>query len=223
MKGTFPNARLCSLRARRLADAVTTFLLIRHAHHDKVGKALAGRLPNVALSRQGELQAECLAEQLTALKIDRIYSSPLERAQATAAALAKSLDLEVHTCEGLNEIEFGEWQGRTFQELENEPRWQRFNQFRAGTGAPGGEFLLQVQARMVSALEDLREQFPHEVIALVGHGDPIKAAIACYAGIPLDLMLRLEISPASISMVSLDYDGPRILCVNHTGKLPRLA
>jgi probable phosphomutase (TIGR03848 family) len=202
---------------------VAAFLLIRHAHHDQVGKALVGRMPKVALSQEGERQAESLAEQLAGLKIDRIYSSPLERAQATAAVIAKRFDLEVHICEGLNEIEFGTWQGRTFEELGHEPQWQRFNQFRAGTRAPDGEYLLQVQARMVSALEELRAQFPDAVIALVGHCDPIRAAIACYAGIPLDLMLRLEISPASVSVVSLDVYGPRILCVNHVGKLPRLA
>jgi broad specificity phosphatase PhoE len=74
---------------------------------------------------------------------------------------------------------------------------------------------------MVAALDDLRTQFANSIIALVGHGDPIKATIACYAGIPLDLMLRIEISPASVSVVEVNDYGPRILCVNHTGELPR--
>ncbi len=202
---------------------MATFLLIRHAHHDEVGKTLVGRMPGVGLSREGELQAECLAEQLAALHVDKIYSSPLERAQATAKTIANHLDLEVQTCEALDEIEFGDWQGRSFEDLDHEPLWRRFNSFRSGTRLPGGECLLTVQARMVSALEDLREQFPKAVIALVGHGDPIKAVIAGFAGIPLDLMLRIEISPASISIVSLDDFGPRILCINHTGRLSRLA
>jgi broad specificity phosphatase PhoE len=211
------------LRAVTLADAaMTTFLLIRHAHHDAVNEAIAGHMPGVRLSREGEMQAKCLAEQLASIPIDRIYSSPRERAQATAAVIAAQVGLEVHTCDAIDEIEFGEWQGRTFEALEGEPLWQRFNQFRGGTCPPGGEFLLQVQARMVRALEDLRAQFSTGIIALVGHGDPIKAVIACYAGIPLDLMLRTEISLASISIISLDEYGPRILCVNHTSQLPRL-
>jgi broad specificity phosphatase PhoE len=196
---------------------MTAFLLIRHAHHDKVGKVIVGRMSNVNLSREGEVQAEHLAKQMATLGVDRLYSSPLERAQATAAVIARHLGLKVNACEAINEIEVGQWQGRTFEDLENEPVWQRFNQFRSGTCAPGGDCLLEVQARMVRALETLRTQFPNGVIALVGHGDPIKALIACYAGIPLDLMLRIEISPASISIVSLDDYGPRILCVNYTG------
>jgi probable phosphomutase (TIGR03848 family) len=220
MKKISPN--VCLYRSPRMANVVTTFLLIRHAHHDSLGRAIIGRMPGVGLSREGESQAERLAERMAALRVDRIYSSPLERAQATAAVIAGRLGLEVHTCEAIDEIEFGQWQGRTLEDLEDEPGWQRFNRFRSGTCASGGEFLLQVQARMVRAMEDLHAQFPEGSIALVGHADPIKAVIACYAGIPLDLMLRIEISPASVSIVSLDAYGPRILCVNHTGQLPRM-
>lgn len=186
-----------------------------------VGNAIAGRVPGVALSPEGESQAEQLAEQLAALRIDGIYSSPRERTKTTAAAIASHLGLEVQTCAGLDEIEFGEWQGRTFEDLENDPLWRRFNQFRSGARTAGGEFMLQVQARMVKTLEELRDEFPNQVIALVSHSDPIKAAIACYAGISLDLMLRVEISPASVSIISLDDYGPYILCVNHMGQLPR--
>ncbi|HKH20784.1 MAG TPA: histidine phosphatase family protein [Gammaproteobacteria bacterium] len=201
---------------------MTTFLLIRHAHHDMVGKAIAGRMSGVTLTPEGESQAEYLAEQMAMMPIDRIYSSPRERTQATAAAIAGFLDLEVQTCAGLDEIEFGEWQGRTFEDLEDDPAWRRFNRFRSGARTAGGEFMLQVQVRMVSVLEDLRTRFPGEVIALVSHSDPIKATIACYAGISLDLMLRIEISPASISIISLDDYGPYILCVNQTGRSPRV-
>ncbi len=199
---------------------MTAFLLIRHAHHEKVGKGIAGRTPGLGLSREGERQAEDLAEQLAGLRVDRIYSSPLERTRATALAIAKRLDLEVRIHQELVEVEFGAWEGCAFDDLDDAPGWRRFNEFRSGSCPPGGEFLLQVQARMIAALERLRRQFPRETIALVGHGDPIKAAIACYAGIPLDFMLRIEISPASISIVLLEEWGPRILCVNHAGRVP---
>jgi probable phosphoglycerate mutase len=202
---------------------VTTFLLIRHAHHDLVGKAIAGRLAGTCLSSEGQRGAESLAERLVTVPIASIYSSPLERAQATAAIIARRLSLNVCTCEQFNEIDFGEWQGRAFDDLDDDPQWMRFNIFRSGTCPPRGEPLLQVQARMVAALDDLRARFPNEVVAVVGHGDPIKSVIACYAGIPLDLMLRIEISPASISIVSIGDFGPNILCLNHTGELPRLA
>ncbi len=203
---------------------MTTFLLIRHAHHDMVNRTMAGRMADVGLSRKGEIQAEALAARLMRLRIriGGLYSSPLTRTRATAAPIARTLNLKVHTLDAINEIDVGEWQGRKFEDLEGEPRWIRFNLFRSGTNPPLGEFMLQVQARMVAALEDLRTQYPNSIIALVGHGDPIKATIACYAGIPLDLMLRIEISPASVSVVEINDYGPRILCVNHTGELPCL-
>jgi len=199
---------------------VTTFLLIRHAHHDQLGKLIAGRMASVRLSMEGEREAEELAERLATTRIDRLYSSPMERAQATAACIGQRLGLDVQTCQGINEVEFGGWEGRSLEELDGERMWSRFNRFRSGTSSPGGEFMLQVQARMIATMESLRAQYPDDTIALVGHGDPIKAAIACCAGIPLDLMLRIEISPASISVVTIDDYGPGILCVNHTAQLP---
>jgi probable phosphoglycerate mutase len=177
-------------------------------------------MAGVHLSKDGERQAEELAERLAAACIDRLYSSPMERARATAGFIGRRLGLDVQICEGINEVEFAGWQGRTFEDLDGESTWSRFNWFRSGTRPPGGELMLQVQARMVATLEALQTEFPDDVIALVGHGDPIKTAIACCAGIPLDLMLRIEISPASISVITIDEYGPGVLCVNNTAELP---
>jgi probable phosphoglycerate mutase len=69
-------------------------------------------------------------------------------------------------------------------------------------------------------LESIREQHPHEAVAVISHGDVIKAALAHYAGIHLDLFQRVEISPASVSVVSVNDGGPRILRVNDTGSWP---
>ena len=82
--------------------------------------------------------------------------------------------------------------------------------------------MVEISLEVVAALDDLRARYPKEVVAVVGHGDPIRSVIAYYAGIPLDLMLRIEISPASISIVSIGEFGPNILCLNSTGELPRL-
>jgi probable phosphoglycerate mutase len=62
----------------------------------------------------------------------------------------------------------------------------------------------------------LRERFPHEGVALVSHADPIKIALACFLGAPLDFYDRLEVSLASVSVVALDEGGPRILRLNET-------
>jgi probable phosphoglycerate mutase len=199
---------------------MAVFLLIRHGHNDMIGRGLAGRMPDIHLDSRGRQEAEELAERLARTPIRRIYSSPLERCLETAEPLARRLDLEVNILEDVNEIEFSGWAGRSFDELDGHPKWRQFNTFRSGTRIPNGELFIEVQKRMVAAMEKLRGEFPDDVVAVFSHGDPIKTALCHYAGIPLDFALRLEIGLASISALSIDDSGPRILCLNSTKNLP---
>lgn len=201
---------------------MAVFLLVRHGNNDMVDRgSLAGRMPGVHLNEEGRAQAERLAERLGKVPIDMICSSPMERTRETAAPIAERLGLEVRVLEGVNEFKLGEWTGCNYEELVHIPKWRQFNSFRTGARVPGGELILEVQARMVTTLEHLREELPDGVIAVFSHGDPIKTAVAYYAGMPLDFVLRMEISPASISIIAVNDHGPRILCVNHTEELPR--
>ncbi|MEW6250325.1 MAG: histidine phosphatase family protein [Planctomycetota bacterium] len=195
---------------------MVTFLLIRHAHTDAVGRRIAGRMPNVGLSPAGRAQLDALAARIGEQPVQRLLSSPLERARETAAAVARVLRIEVEFAEELNELDFGAWTGRTFAELAPDPLWQQYNAFRSGTRMPGGEVMLEVQARVVGLIQRLRETADGQAIALVTHGDVIRAALAYYLGIPLDLILRFEVDPASVSAVRLDDDGPHVLCINRT-------
>lgn len=195
---------------------MTTFLLIRHGTIDSSGKALAGRMAGVHLNERGRRQAQALATRLAGAGIDAIYSSPMERAVETARPLAESLGLELALEQSLIEIEFGDWTGRSFLELSGNPAFQRFNAFRSTAPVPGGEFMLHAQARMVMGLDELRRRHRHATVAVVSHGDMIKAAVAWYAGIPLDLFQRIEISLASVSAVEIDDDTVRILSINTT-------
>lgn len=199
---------------------MTTFLLIRHATNDLVGKVIAGWTPGVHLNDEGRRQAEHLGRWLGSAPIAAIYSSPLERTRETAAPLAERLGLEVHLNEALGEVRFGEWTGRTMEELAREPRWQRWNSFRTGARAPGGELMIEVQTRIVAALEEIRARHPDEVVAVFSHGDPIRSTIAYYASIPLDQFLRIEVSPASVSVITVHDWGPKILRLNDTGEMP---
>jgi probable phosphomutase (TIGR03848 family) len=201
-------------------EPMTTFLLIRHANTDYVGRVVAGWLPGAHLNGEGRRQAEELADRLASAAIDALYSSPLERALETAAPLAARLGLTVQPCEDAGEVRAGEWTGRTFQELAEVPQWRRYNMLRSLTRIPGGELMLEIQTRVVVALERLCERHPHETVAVISHADVIRAAIAHYAGIPLDFFHRIEIGRASVSVVEIGDDAPRILCLNHSGQLP---
>lgn len=195
-------------------EVVTTFLLIRHGSTDYVGKALAGRMPGVSLDAAGRIQAQELATRLAGRKIRAIYSSPLERATETAGPLSEHLGLPITIRESLTEIDFGQWQGRSLAQLQGNEQWDRFNGQRGHTSAPGGELMLEVQSRMARELACLQREHPEQTVALFSHADVIKAAVLMYLEAPLDSHLRLEISPASVSVLELAEWGPRIVTVN---------
>jgi broad specificity phosphatase PhoE len=197
---------------------MTTFLLIRHGAHTLGGETLAGRAPGVCLSPSGREQARRMAERVARLPVAALYASPADRTRETAAFLAGRLGLQMEVREGLNEIDFGEWTGRPLAELRQREDFRRWNTFRGGSPVPGGEPMPAVQARVVGELLRLRERHPDSCIALVSHGDVIKAALAWALGVPLDLLMRIEIGLASVSGVRLGDYGPWVLCVNHCGE-----
>lgn len=193
---------------------MTTFLLIRHATVDAVGHAIVGRRAGEHLNVAGRREVGDLCEYVTHWCVHRVYSSPLERARETAGPLAERFGLTPIVAKELNELDFGAWTGRTFQELGSDPGWPLFNSYRGGTRIPGGELMLEAQARAVSLMLRLRDECPGETIALVSHCDVIRSILTFHLGMPLDLFGRIEISPASISVVRLHDHGPEVLAVN---------
>jgi probable phosphomutase (TIGR03848 family) len=202
---------------------VTRFLLVRHATNPTVGKLLAGRSPGVHLDSTGLQQAQALAQRLRELPLAAVYASPLERARQTAAPIAQAHGLDVRILEGLHEFDFGSWTGKRFDELSLEPAWKDFNEFRSATRVPGGEVILEVLSRMVASLEPMRREHPNGVVALVSHGDPLRALLTYFLGMPLDLIQRIELAPASVSILDLADYGARVLCLNYLGSLSEYA
>lgn len=198
---------------------MTTILLIRHATNALVRKSLAGRMAGVSLSEEGKRQAAELAERLKHLPIKALYSSPLERAVETADPLAKKLQLPIEVRNEFTEFDFGNWTSKTIDELKGQEAFRLFNEFRSVTPAPEGEAMLSAQARMVTGLQRLCSQHKNETVAVFSHSDMIKAAIAHYAGIHLDLMQRIEIDPASVSIITVFPETVRINRLNDTGEL----
>jgi probable phosphomutase (TIGR03848 family) len=197
------------------AGGATTLLLVRHAHTEWVGHGLSGRRRGIHLSANGRAQARSLAGRLAGIPIAAIYSSPLERAMETAAALGGAVTARA----GLDEVDFGEWTGRTFDELRDDAGWQQWNAVRSRGVAPGGERMSDVQARVVGELDNACASHRGGIVAVVSHADVLRAALLHYLGMSLDLFWRLDIAPASVSVVSLGDDGPRVLRMNDDGPL----
>jgi broad specificity phosphatase PhoE len=202
-----------------LVTPMTTFLLIRHALCDPVGKAIAGRAAGIHLNRIGKDQANRLTVRLEDVTISAVYSSPLERALETAGPFASRKTLPVQVAQGLNEIDFGDWTGRTLAELDQLPEWRAFNSFRSGIRIPGGEMMMEVLARATGEIERLQAAHPAptDVVALVSHGDVLRGIVCHALGIPPDLLQRIELSPASVSVLVREGTGNRVLLLNSTG------
>jgi probable phosphomutase (TIGR03848 family) len=198
---------------------MTRILLIRHATTNSVGKHLSGRMTGVHLNEAGIIQAQHLSERLRELPLAAIYSSPLERAVQTAEPIAKVLGLPYIISEDFLEIAFGEWTNCAFEDLRDQPQFGRFNSFRSCTRIPGGELMIEAQVRMIRGIEKLCLQHQDQTVAVVSHADLIKAALAHYAGIHIDMFQRIEISPASVSVIEIYDDTARVMLVNDTGKI----
>jgi probable phosphoglycerate mutase len=192
---------------------MTTFFLIRHASCDGLGQRIWGRTPGIRLNEQGKVEVEQLVGRFEGLKFDAIYSSPLERALETAEPIAREMKLEVRKSEALNEIDFGEWSGKTFEQLHSDERWRHFNNRRSTASVPGGESFLEVQSRVVKEIERLSHV--GGCVAIVSHADVIKALVGYFAATPIDLIGRIEISPCSVSVVRIDEESVRLLTINN--------
>jgi len=188
---------------------MTRIYLIRHGDNDvaSVRRAIAGRAPGTHLNELGRQQAQRVAEGLAGEGIERIFSSPLERCRETAEPLARRISVEIELADELLEIDYGEWTGRTLAEVESSELWQRYNHFRSITRVPGGEMMVEVQARVVGFLEQRCRELPDSTIAVFAHGDVIRAALLCYLGMPIDFVHRLKIDMGSVSIVAIYSDG----------------
>src|SRR5215208_4605580 len=141
----------------RIRPTVTTTLhLVRHAAHDRLDRVLCGRMPGVTLGTLGRAQAAALSERLAGESIGAVYASPLERARETAEPLAERSGLAVRVEAAFQELDFGAWSGRAFDDLSGDPLWTRWNTARSLTRPPGGETMWEAQARVVGGIERLR-------------------------------------------------------------------
>jgi broad specificity phosphatase PhoE len=193
---------------------VTTLLLIRHGQTDAIDHYVAGTADGTPLNADGRAQVARLAARLRDRPIAAVVASPLTRTRETAAAIAEPHRVTVDTAAGLAEFEFGDWTGRTFRDLDADTQWHRFNRVRSLTAAPGGELMLDVQRRAVAELIRIAGKYPDGCVAVVSHGDVIRAALMYFLGIPLDFVHRLEIGPASVSIVAIDVNGAVVRRVN---------
>ena len=195
---------------------MTTFFLVRHGAHDRLNRFLDGRRPGIHLNALGRRQAEWVAERLVGLAVDAVYTSPLERTRETAAAIAGRLGLEAEVEPALEEIDFGDWSGKTMAELEPLENWRQWNEARAISPTPAGDTMRAAQNRILDFIDTRRREQPEACLVLVGHSDPLKAALFFYLGLSLDKLHRIAVAPGSLSRVEIDGWGATVVGLNET-------
>jgi probable phosphoglycerate mutase len=188
----------------------------------QTGPLLSGRAPGIDLSDEGRAQAEALATRLEHHPVAAVYASPIERTCQTAEAVAAVHGLGVQPLEGVLEADYGDWTGGKLSDLAKTDLWKVVQRQPSRARFPGGESLAEMQVRMVGALELVVARHPGELVVVVSHADPIKAAIAHYTGLHLDLFQRIVVSPASVTAFAFTEHGVAMLKCNDTGTLTEL-
>lgn len=190
-------------------------LLVRHAVTSETGKVLTGRLPGVALSDKGRIDARLAAESLAEQDLAAVYASPIRRCRETARILAEPHELTPLTERRFIEADYGRWSGRPLRDLSRLKAWQRLMAAPSRFRFPDGETLHEVQVRAVDALEELAANHGDQTIVVVSHADVIRTLLCHYVGSSLDQVHRLHVGPTSLSVVELTPDGSvRVPIVN---------
>lgn len=193
---------------------MTRLVLIRHAEpeasvHGRVYGAL-----DVALSKRGLHDAKKLASTVRGLALDAVYASPLRRAVETAIPLARERGLELTLHEGLREVDFGELEGRTYEEI-GEDHADLFRAWATNPSAirfPGGEDYVGLKARVLTAVEEIRERTTSA--AIVAHGGVNRVVLADALGLPDDAIFRLDQPYCALSLIDWIDGSPLVRAMN---------
>jgi broad specificity phosphatase PhoE len=195
------------------AASTTTLVLVRHGVTDHtVGKRFSGGLAssNPPLTDEGRAQARATGEWLLPMadRFDAMVTSPVRRTRETAEIVADVLGHELTEEPALAEMEFGSWDGLSFTEVH-----ERFPDDLASwlgdlDAAPhGGESLRVVQQRVLEGRDRLLERHVGQTLVAVSHVTPIKVIVSDAVGASLEASYRMELAPASVTVVSY-FRGP---------------
>jgi len=193
--------------------AATTLILLRHGVTPHTAeKRFSGGLAsaNPPLSDDGRAQIRAAAEWLMPLhdRISAIVASPVRRTRESAEIAAGVLGKQVSEEHGFAEMEFGEWDGLTFAEVGQRFPGEIDRWLGSLDEAPrGGESLRTVEKRVLAGLDRLLDHFHGETVLVVSHVTPIKTLVARALEADLDAVYRMELAPASISVITFYDDG----------------
>jgi probable phosphoglycerate mutase len=160
----------------------TTIVMVRHGETDWNRERRFQGHADTPLNEAGRAQSAALADALAGDDLTAVYTSPLRRAAETAEIVGARLGLHVHPLEALREIDVGEWQGLTVDEVKE--RHPELEDWRSGWH--GGETYETLSARVIPALVALAADHANERVLAVTHAGPMRAALAAAMGLSYD-------------------------------------
>ncbi len=161
-----------------------TIVLVRHGETDWNRERRFQGHADQPLNEAGRRQAGELADLLDGDRLAAVYTSPLRRARETAAIVAAHVGLEAHELEALREIDVGDWQGLTIEEIRT--RFPERADVAWRSGWENGETHGELDARVIPALRGLAGRHAGESVLGVTHAGPIRAALAAATGVSLE-------------------------------------
>jgi alpha-ribazole phosphatase len=193
---------------------VSRLLLLRHAEPSEDARGRCYGSLDVGLSAAGRAHARELAERLRRLEFAAVYTSPRLRARETAAPIAAARGLEAVTDDGLRELDFGELEGRTYDEIAaSDPELYRaWMETPTSVRFPGGESFADLKERAVAALDRIRAR--HDAALVVTHGGVLRAGVAAWLGMPDAAIFRLDERYCGLTIVDWLEDAPLVRLLN---------
>ena len=199
-------------------------LLIRHGQSRwNLEGRIQGQL-DVPLSELGERQAGAVARRLSGTPLGAVYVSPLQRARATADAIARPHALPLRIVPELTEIDHGDWQGRTVPEIAavDHDRLAMWTRLPGRVRMPNGERLFDVRRRSLAAVAALASRHARQTVAVVSHEVVIKVVVAEALGLDYDHLSRLAIDNAALNIIDYAGEKPHLVTLNDTAHLAGL-
>jgi alpha-ribazole phosphatase/probable phosphoglycerate mutase len=187
-------------------------VLVRHAEAEESARGRCYGSLDVGLSSAGRAQCARLARALADEHLAAVVSSPRTRALETAQAIAEPHALEVRVDPGLRELDFGELEGRTYDEIaEAMPGlYEAWMTTPTQVRFPGGEGYADLERRARGAVERVRTQHLDGTVVVVTHGGIVRAVLADVLGMPDDRIFRIAVEPASLAIVEWVEDLPTL-------------
>jgi phosphoserine phosphatase len=201
----------------------TRIILTRHGHVEGINPRRFRGRENIPLTDHGGAQAEAAARRIAELwKPDDVLTSPLDRCVTTGAAIAKACNTPNRALDSLMEIDYGEWQWKTHDEIRQTlpalyATWRKTpHLFRF----PQGESLQDLVARVGDAIRYVLEEHRDRTVVLVGHNTVCRVLMMQVLDQPLSAYWRLHFKPCGISEVEFVGNAPRVLRINESCHLP---